>query len=848
MKIQIKVPLLCASIFHAPYIMAEDAVISHPVVTEKNTPGSNISGTLPSVAKMAQNTVTIARDTWGTPHIFAQNDYALYFGYGYSLAEDRLYQLEMLKRSTQGTVAEVLGEEYLAFDKSRRQLFWPSDIKKQIEKASPMMRQILSGMAKGINHHIQRVKENPDSLLPQEFHVNSFMPSQWTDYDVAMLFIGTMLLRYGDFNTELENQRLLNDLTQKHGADVAMDIFNDALPRFSKQAPLTIPATDWQKKWASRSQNTSEKSQTAAQNIQTKDIQSPKLPLPPVNQNKPRGHAFSNALVLSRRYLKSDAAVLINGPQFGWYTPAYTYAAGFHTPDWDAVGNAPVGFPLPMFGYNAHITWGSTWAAMDNVDIFREELHPTDTLQYKHQGQWKTFRTRKEIISIKNAPPQSFTVKASIHGPIIAADKDARYAYAKQRGWTGRELSTLEGWVLATRAKNHRQWHQAVSQSALNVNWYFADKNGNIGYASMGAYPIRHPDHDNRLPVSGTGTYDWQGTEGPAYPPQVLNPSSGYVANWNNKPGKGVLNPDQWWASWSGADRVKILDDAVKENGKMTADEAWHLMMQASFKDPNAAYFKPQMIAVLRSLKGKTPQQQKILTQLESWNDYFQDTKNGHYTHPAIQIFRTWLGNMLALTLADDMPGAIGQAFATTTGYGTPDKPTSAGLNISTGLKLLYEVTQGNSQYDFTNGEPIAGLWQRSLRKTIRQLTQSHGPNPEKWLLPVPATRFRYKNFLGIPQTLANRQRDDMPDMNRGTENNMTIFPKPSKNHHVTGREILPPGQSGFIAPNGQAAAHSHDQYDLYQQLKFKPTWLRKMDIQKNITTIRTLKIPKRKE
>ncbi len=778
------------------------------------------------------NHVTIKRDTYGTPHIYAKNDHDLFYGYGYVLAEDRLYQLEMLKRSTQGTVAEVLGNEFTAFDKKQRSLFWPDDIKAQIDRLDDNTKGIFKGFAAGINSRIAAVRADKEKLMPFEFTTNGFQPEVWTDYDVVMMFVGSMLLRFGDFNTELENQAFLSDLIKAHGEKDAWHIFNAVIPTRNDFAPTTIPKDDWKR------------TKPIATSWQENGVN----PQIASHDPKKRGHAFSNALVLGPERLKEAKTILINGPQFGWYVPAYTYSVGFHSPDWDAVGNAPVGYPLPMFGYNKFITWGSTWAVMDNVDIFRESLNPENPLQYKHKGQWKDLRTREEVIMIKDQSPVSFTAKYSLHGPIIHSND--QYVYAKMRGWAGRELQTITGWIAATKAHNHDQWLKAVGKSALNVNWYFADRQGNIGYGSMGAYPIRAVGHDNRLPVSGEGDKDWVTIRPPSKNPQIFNPSSHYVANWNNKPAAGVDNPDEWWASWSEADRIKILDDAVKKAGRMTEDEAWDLVMKASFTDPNAAYFKPLMLSALEDKENTNQIYSAIHEILNDWDGTYGKTTgsgtanmgNNGYEHGGNAIFRAWLGQMMTDVLADDLSGNIGGAISHMTGYGTPENPTAGGLNISVGLKLLFEVMQGRGDYDFLNGKSANDLWIASLDKALTGLTAQFGEDMSKWHLPVPATRFKYVNFLGIPQALPNATRDDMPAMNRGTENNMTVF----KQNSPTGYEVVPPGQSGFIAPNGQKSKHYDDQYLMYQNQQKKQTWLSEKDVTEHAERIYKLAVPKR--
>ena len=773
--------------------------------------------------------ITIKRDNYGTPHIFANDNYGLFYGYGYSLAQDRLYQLEILRHSTQGTVAEILGSDYAEFDKTQRSLFWPADIKQQIEHLDQPNKDVFAGFAAGLNRTIEIVLNDQDSLLPLEFSSNDFKPAPWTDYDVVMLFVGTMLLRYGDFNTELDNQMLLADLVKKHGEQIGQTIFNAVIPTDNAFAPTSIPLEDWPIEHNGAA--------TQANDLPFESAASNWLP-------SDAGHGFSNALVLGPGKLKGAKAVLVNGPQFGWFVPSYTYSIGFHTPDWEAVGNAPLGYPLPMFGYNRHISWGSTWGASDNVDIFRESLNPENQNSYKYNGEWRQLQTREEIVRVKNGEDIALQVQRSVHGSIIHLDKKNGYAYAKMRGWTGRELTTLVGWMEASKARDYAGWLEAVGKSALNVNWYFADKDGNIAYTSAGAYPIRAYGHDNRLPVSGDGDMDWAGVHPPSWNPHVLNPSSGYIANWNNKPRAGFANPDEWWYSWSEADRIKVLDDAVAQAGSMTPQNAWDLMMRASYQDPNARFFLPLMLSAIAA--SEKPEHADVYAVLKTWDGRFRDTKgqgtaasdNNRYTHPGNAIFRAWLAQMMNQVLSDDLVGSIGSIIASDTAYGTPDKPTTAGLNISVGSKLLYEVLKERLEYDFLNGVDANRLWLSSLDKTVTAFQGHYGEQVSDWQLAVPATRFKHKNFLGVPQTLASQQRDNIQAMNRGTQNNMTVF---GVSKAPIGFEIAAPGQSGYISPQGEMALHYSDQYPLFESHLKKSTWIDLKDIDQNMENETTL-------
>ncbi len=185
--------------------------------------------------------VTIIRDEHGTPHVYAENTYGVFYGYGYSIAQDRLYQMEMARRSTQGRVAEVLGSEYVNFDIATRSNYDPASIMSQLAQLSEDDRNVFDGYAMGMNDWIDQVNTNPDTLLPKQFIDNDFSPQHWTGFDVVMIFVGSMGNRFGDYNTELENLQLLNGLIDLHGENAGWNIFNQLNPLYDSTAPTTVP-------------------------------------------------------------------------------------------------------------------------------------------------------------------------------------------------------------------------------------------------------------------------------------------------------------------------------------------------------------------------------------------------------------------------------------------------------------------------------------------------------------------------------------------------------------------------------------------------------------------------------
>ncbi len=763
---------------------------------------------------LTERQVRIVRDDYGTPHIYADEVYGLYFGYGYAMAQDRLFQMEMARRSTQGTVADVLGSDYLEYDKNTRKLFDPASIRSQLGGLGKKDKDVFDGYAAGMNSWLTEIHKSPVSLMPRQFVDLDFVPGEWTSYDVAMIFIGTMNNRYGDFNTELENAAIFNALVEQHGEADARKLFDLLNPRFTDDAPTTIPRQDW--------------SRTAADSLAA--TMSGSFPPSRLNETfvSPVTSGMSNCYVLGKDKVLGASSILVNGPQFGWFNPSYVYSVGMHGAGINVVGNSPFGYPMIMFGHNATIAWGSTWGASDIVDIYAEQLNPDDPGQYLYKGEYINLIHRAERIPVRGGEDVDHDVYRSVHGPIVQVDAAAGIAYAKHRAWDGRELETLLAWVYATWAGDFEEWKAQAEISAINVNMYYADVDGNIGYFHGGWFPQRAAGHDNRFPVTGDGSMDWQGRQPiDVANPHVLNPVSGYLANWNNKPGEGVMNPDFFFYSWSAADRVEILHRELTSREKFTADTAWAVIETSSYADVFAAYFLP-LIDQTAGQAGD-PRLREANVILQNWNRQSRDADvDGFYDEAATAIFRTFMGNFVKRVLEDDL-GAAYPYFAAT-GYPTAEQPTGAGTNIQTGVKAIVEALGGRADFDVFNGEPAESIAIAALRESLTQLVEREGQPVSELRLPVATRPFSIRNFLGIPQAGDEELMIAPIEQNRGTENNMIVM----KRDAIVGYEIAPPGQNAFISHDGKKSEHYDDQFEMYYTFGKKRLWFYADDVENN--------------
>lgn len=754
----------------------------------------------------APSDVRIVRDNYGVPHIYADSIYGLYYGYGYAIAQDRLFQIEMARRSTQGTVAEVLGAEYIDFDTTARRLYSPASIRRQLAEISQDDRDVFDGYAAGLNAWIDEVAAQPAQLLPKQFADLDFMPAQWDGFDVAMVFIGTMANRFGDFNSELENATILQTLVAQHGQEQGLELFNLLNPRFTDDAVTTIPTEDW-----SRPAYDS-LAETQALNLPV----APRTELAAASQTS----GFSNVFILGRDKVAGANSILVNGPQFGWYNPSYVYSVGMHGAGIDVVGNTPFGYPMILFGHNERIAWGSTWGGSDIVDMFAEQLNPDNDEQYFYQGEYIDFESRVETILVKDAQPREIEAMRSVHGPIVSVNADEGIAYAKKRSWDGQELKTLLAWLYSTWATDFEEWKSHAEDFAINVNWYYADVDGNIGYFHGGHFPRRAPGHDNRFPAAGDGSMDWQGwQEADTANPHVINPSSGFIANWNNKPGHGVMNPDFFYYGWTSSDRVEILQELIEAQDRFSADEAWSLLDPSSYADVYIEYLLDAIDSAATA--ANDDELMAANTLLQSWDRQWRDDNgDGSYDAEASTLFRAFLGALVEQTLADDLGEAY--PFFAAIGYPTAEAPTASGTNLTAGTKAVIEVLEGNDSYDLFNGASPESAIVNALHAALEGASEEDRE--------VVSRPFYPRNFLGIPQADASELMVAPIEQNRGTENNMIVM-QPGA---IVGWEVTPPGQSGFIAPDGTRSPHYDDQFELYYEFERKRTWFYADDVEAN--------------
>lgn len=782
--------------------------------------------------------VIIKRDDYGVPNIYADDTYSLFYGWGYAVAEDRLFQLESTRRSSQGTAAEVFGPDYLEKDRLTLTNYDPQSLKPQLAALTGEHRIALDGMVAGINARIREVLANQDKLLPKQFNDFGFKPSEWTDQDVVMCWVGMLLFRFSDYTSQISNVTMLEELKAKHGDAEALKIFRTLRWRDDPSAPLTVKPED---QAAGRSKVAAGMNLPTGRQIKPISIDrgdqeaADSIVLWGGTGPDKTPHA-SNTWLVNGGKLSDAQAMLVSGPQVGDQVPSMIWEASLHGAGIDVTGLTYPGLLYFHYGTNGDIAWGRTALAGSVIDTYQEQLNPKNPREYRFNGQWRVMDKRRVIIAVKGQASQSFDLYSTVHGPVVLTDEKNNIAYSKRRAWAGQEISTILAYYDEMKARNYKQWSDAIARKSNNQSQYYADKDGNIAYIQAGRYPLRPKDHEIQLPTIGDGSHEWLGFQPTSQNVRVLNPQSGYIANWNNRPAKEVLNTDT--LLWSKLDHVDAITKQLDAQPSLTAQQVWDVNRNASHEQEQQQYFVPLIAAAIQDEPARSPIR-AIGEAITRWNGQQRDEiKSGFYDSPGPAAFYGWLQVAMTRLFEKDIPAKYLRGCAgggQSLNCGTAFQPLS-------GKVLYYALSEGKGgvvpAFDFLHGTKASDFIRSTLAEAARTLADSYGSSdPQTWLLKTSPKVWSTLSPMEVPWSSPDEKIVYPTDQKRGTMNTMYVF----RNGKVTMCGAVPPGQSGFIGPDGKIDPHYNDQLQLYTSFSCKRRWVTKAEVDDHTVTEKTL-------
>ena len=498
--------------------------------------------------------IRIETDARGVPTIRARSIPDAMFGLGYVHARDRLFQLEFERRAGSGRLAEILGPSVVSADRFLRTIGFRRAAEENEKVLSADARRLLEAYAAGVNAFVAA-----DPARPIEFRLLRATFEPWMPTD--SLAWGKM--QAWDLAADARDEIRRARFTEAVGAERAAQL----LPLCGLE-PTILSAAEWP-----AAAKIAAAATTRPAPVDWKSLEGAFDPILALGFGA--GESLgSNSWVLSGARTASGRAMLANDPHLGLRTPAVWYMASIDAPGFRATGATLPGIPGVIIGHNDRIAWGLTSLDPDVQDLFIEDVDPKDPSRYRHRGEWKKFEERRETIHIRGEPDQTFTVRSSVHGPVVndALTGAERLGSAVSLCWTGLDPDprSVEAFLAIATARNWTEFlagTQMIRASALNL--VYADVEGHIGYAASGAMPIR-PRADGLTPVSGAGEDDWTGMLPVESLPRVLDPARGYIVTANNR----VIpaDPYPFGRIWIEPFRAARITERIEAGERWTSD------------------------------------------------------------------------------------------------------------------------------------------------------------------------------------------------------------------------------------------------------------------------------------
>ncbi len=529
------------------------------------------------------NRVEVIRDIYGIPHIRARSENDLYYALGFVNAQDRLWQMDLFRRLSQGRLAEIFGPDLIPLDYKHRVLGFQRLAERLYGDADEESRKMCRAYVGGINDYI---REFPDRV-PLEFLLLGYRPELWSPENVY----GVLMWQQWMVTFNWESELAMVGLMQGLGVDETLELIGTQ----REQGPSIISETEKQYGVEqSRIDGTIIPPEFDYNRIkfEREEASPAQKGETHVSSIADRSQVFaSNAWVVSGARSHSGKPMLANDPHIPHTLPSIWYMVHLSAPGIDdAAGIMTLGVPMIVMGHTRHIAWGDTTTGADTQDLFIEKLNPEDPNEYYHDGAYLPFESVKEVIRYRERGEMKSVekeIRLSVHGPIIneIADPPVRTDMPLSLRWAGYETSdSLKSARLMLRARNWQDFREALRYTVTPVwNWVYADAEGNIGYQLVGLIPIRKKGR-GMLPVPGwLEEYDWDGYIPYDEMPRLFNPSNGYIVTANNR-----VTPDDYpyliSTQYLGPYRAERIEELILARERLSSEDMERIQMDVYSK------------------------------------------------------------------------------------------------------------------------------------------------------------------------------------------------------------------------------------------------------------------------
>jgi len=575
-----------------------------------------------------QQEVTVERDRWGVPHIRAASVEDLAEAQGYVVAQDRLWQMDLLRRVARGQLSEILGPRTLLIDKEFRTNGFARAADRDATLLDPESRKVMEAYARGVNQFIARHKKN----LPLEFSLLSYEPSPWQPSD-------TLAISAYMYRTLTDTwQKKLNraKVTERAGAARAKDLFSEesSMDHFVVGDPKVIDDgsqrsaadsddeddddDDMQPDTVLKARGTVSTGGLTAESAPdlTAALSQSVLEFLRESKSEIRQGLGSNNWVVSGAHTATGKPLLANDTHLELSIPPIWYEIHLTAPGWNVKGFTLPGAPMVIIGHNDRIAWGFTNNGADVQDLYVESfIPPDDNYRVNAKGGWAKAQHFDEVIHVKDQRDEHLEVVVTRHGPIVHREGEKEYALR----WTATEpggLANSYNWL--GKARNWKEFREIMKRVwGPGQNAVYADVDGNIGYTMAARVPVRKKGH-GEVPVPGdTDDYEWTGYIPFDQLPQALNPENGLIVTANARvvgPNYKPYLTDHWEEPY----RTARIYDLLHDRHDLRPEDM--LKVQTDTYSYPHVFLADQLLAAAKIAKPRDARAQKLIDGLKDWN------------------------------------------------------------------------------------------------------------------------------------------------------------------------------------------------------------------------------------
>ncbi len=634
--------------------------------------------------KGLNDSVWVYRDSFAMPHVYAKNERDLYRATGYLIAQDRLWQMDLLRHVTTGRLSEVFGADLLEADILMRSLRIPDKSEKLYAESKPEIKAIFEAYSEGINQYMEEHKDK----LPLEFSILGYKPEPWKPQHSFNL-VGYMSW---DLNGSWIAEIVLHKVAKKFGRDKVLEL----VPMFDSTLSVIFPKVlaDYPNDgWGSEMITANQKLQQLGLSV----------------------FYGSNNWAVNSAKSANGKPILANDMHLGLMAPGVWYQMHqIIDGELDVTGVMLPGAPFIISGHNKAVAWGMTNVMNDDIDFYAEEINPADSSQYKLDGEWKPLILKNEKIAVKGGDTIHKTLKFTHRGPVISELKKVEGESISMH-WLGNEWSNeILAVYLLNRSRNWDEFKIAVSNFvSVSQNIVYADTAGNIGLYCSAGVPVRKGPAWEVLP-GNTSEFDWKRMVPFDSLPHYYNPASGIAVSANNKtaPADYPHYISYWYDLPFRYNRIKNM---LLETNKHSAES--FKAIQTDFNSENVKFYLPKILSLLEN-KVSEGVEKETLGVLKSWN------KSMDAESAAPVVYETFFTVLLKSLFEDEMGEELFKEFI-------GDK-----ILVRNALHRVWITEQSSYMDNITSKdvrEDFSVLVYQAFSSAVKELSGKYGAKPSEW-------------------------------------------------------------------------------------------------------------------